>query len=746
MVTERTLLSENAGNYDEALIPLKDFIGRTSARIAPGPTRPSWNVAVPGHSPPARAVVPGPLDGLDVLDAGLRVVHMSESPSPNGPLSAPTDLGRVPEPSLTATTQTNGEGAASPAEAAALVPGTTPPTGLAPPVTELLLRWEALREQGQTLSAEDLCRDGPEHLEAVRHRIQVLRQVYQALDPYPTAPPDQPGVAGGRAAAWPAVPGYEILGELGRGGMGVVYKAQQLGLKRMVALKMILAGAHAGADSLARFRREAEAIARLQHPNIVQVHEVGEHNGLPFFSLELAEGGSLAGKLSGTPLPAREAARLVETLARAMHAAHQRGIIHRDLKPANVLLTANGTPKITDFGLAKKLESATGQTQSGAVLGTPSYMAPEQADGKSKAVGPTADVYALGAILYELLAGRPPFRAQTPLDTLLQVISEEPVPPGRFHAQLPRDLETICLKCLQKDPSQRYASAEGLAEDLARFQRGEPILGRPTSEAKRILNWAKAHAIILLIIVFVLYQLLAAWLAPNWREIVFFVPSIVIIVLVVGSEFATSPARALKRGVILLAVVCLYLSLIIVFVRCLPLATRPYENLRQLFWLASSNVIMVFVVRSVFAASLVGTRLKRGGFLLAAVFLYASVAERLLALPIIRDASTPEESALLSSWIVYSPILGVAHGFIVGTISSCVRWLMVCSFLAAATGCIAGSIVATVGGPIAIYYLVQFNVLPPTLPFWPVFLPILSLGVLGGAVIGALHGRHRGIA
>src|SRR5665213_3615278 len=250
---------------------------------------------------------------------------------------------------------------------------------------------------------------------------------------------------------------YELLDELGRGGMGVVYKARQSKLNRLVALKMILAGEYAGEKELARFRTEAEAVARLQHPNIVQIFEVGEHDGHPYFSLEFVDGGSLAQKLDGTPLPPQQAARLVETLARAMHAAHQAGVVHRDLKPANVLLTADGTPKITDFGLAKKLDADAGQTQSGAIMGTPSYMAPEQAGGKSNEIGPAADTYAMGAILYECLTGRPPFKASTPLDTVLQVVSDEPAPPRKLQSKTPRDLETICLKCLQKAPSKRYA-------------------------------------------------------------------------------------------------------------------------------------------------------------------------------------------------------------------------------------------------------------------------------------------------
>ncbi len=265
---------------------------------------------------------------------------------------------------------------------------------------------------------------------------------------------------------------------LGRGGMGVVYKARQLSLKRLVALKMILAGSHAGEELRTRFRAEAEAVAHLQHPHIVQIHEIGEHNGCPYFSLEYVEGSSLSQRLAKGVLSAEEAAQMVETLARAMHYAHQRGIIHRDLKPANVLLTPEGTPKITDFGLAKQLEGDMGQTRSGAVMGTPSYMAPEQAAGKIREISPRTDVYALGAILYQLLTGKPPFRGQTLVETLEQVRTQDPVPPSRLRPKVPRDLETICLKALAKEPAQRYPTALALAHDLARFQAGEPILGR----------------------------------------------------------------------------------------------------------------------------------------------------------------------------------------------------------------------------------------------------------------------------
>jgi hypothetical protein len=273
------------------------------------------------------------------------------------------------------------------------------------------------------------------------------------------------------------VPGYEILGELGRGGMGVVYKARQLCLNRVVALKMILAGSHAGPGATARFLREAETVARLKHPNVVQVHEFGTHEGKPYFSLEYLEGGSLADHLKGEPQPPAQAAQMVQTLARAVQTAHEQGIVHRDLKPANVLLATDGTLKITDFGLAKQGDS--GMTATGEVLGTPSYMAPEQAEGTPKLVGAASDVYALGAILYELLTGRPPFKGASAWDTIQLVVGTEPVPPSRLQPKMPRDLETVCLKCLEKEPARRYATAADLAEDLRRFQAGEPIQARP---------------------------------------------------------------------------------------------------------------------------------------------------------------------------------------------------------------------------------------------------------------------------
>jgi serine/threonine-protein kinase len=296
--------------------------------------------------------------------------------------------------------------------------------------------------------------------------------------------------------------------------MGVVYKARQRGLKRLVALKMILADRHAGEEERARFRAEAEAIAELRHPNIVQVYEVGEDGGRPYFSLEYIDGDSLARKIDGTPQPPRQAAELTLLLARAMEFAHRQGVIHRDLKPANVLLAPDGLPKVTDFGLAKRLDDDTGRTRSGAVLGTPSYMPPEQAEGKIEQVGPLSDVYSLGAILYELLTGRPPFRGTGILDTLQMVRTREPVPPSGLQPKIPRDLETICLKCLQKEPRKRYASAEALAEDLRRFLGGEPIRARPVSAAERLWRWCRRNQRVAALTA-VVALLLVAWAATS---------------------------------------------------------------------------------------------------------------------------------------------------------------------------------------------------------------------------------------
>jgi WD40 repeat protein/predicted Zn-dependent protease len=285
--------------------------------------------------------------------------------------------------------------------------------------------------------------------------------------------------------------GYEILDEIGRGGMGVVYRAVQRRLQRTVALKMVLAGAHATPEQLTRFLVEAEMVARLTHPHIVQIHEVGQHNGMPFVALEYVPGGTLANRLHGRPWAVRRAVVLAEQLARAVQHAHQQGVVHRDLKPANVLLTDDETPKIADFGLAKPVQGSGGLTVTGTIMGTPGYMAPEQASRDSRLVGPAADVYALGAILYELLAGRPPFEGDTPLDILQQLQSDEPPSLARLQPQLPRDLVTICHRCLDKEPARRYATAGALADDLHRFLNGEPIQARPVGELERVWKWAK---------------------------------------------------------------------------------------------------------------------------------------------------------------------------------------------------------------------------------------------------------------
>jgi WD40 repeat protein/serine/threonine protein kinase len=309
---------------------------------------------------------------------------------------------------------------------------------------------------------------------------------------------------------------YTLIRELGQGGMGVVYLAEQTNLKRAVALKVIRHGVNATPEEVARFCAEAEAVARLQHPNIVQIHEVGSQEGVYYLALEYVNGGSLDKHLAGTPQEPRAAAALIETLARAVHHAHQRGILHRDLKPANILLQKDEggrmkdelraddssspfilhpssfrLPKITDFGMAKRLEPGEARTQSGLILGTPSYMAPEQASGKHGQVTPAVDVYGLGALLYEMLTGRPPFKGATALSTLEQVTSQEPLAPSRFQRHLPRDLETICLKCLEKEPGKRYASAEALAEDLGRFLSGRPIVARPVRIWGRLWKWAR---------------------------------------------------------------------------------------------------------------------------------------------------------------------------------------------------------------------------------------------------------------
>ncbi len=344
---------------------------------------------------------------------------------------------------------------------------------------------------------EVVCRDAPDLLPEVRSRLMRVRSLEAELGAL--FPSSNAADRGGTRpsllndAELPDIPDYRVDSILGHGGVGVVYKAHHLKLKRPVAIKMLRSGAYASAAERARFRQEAEAVAALRHVNIMQVYDVGEYDGRPYFTMEFIEGGDLAQALAGMPQPAREAAAMIATLADAVQTAHDGGIVHRDLKPANVLLSANGNPKISDFGLARRLERDPSLTIAAARVGTPSYMAPEQAAGNVEAFCPSVDIYALGAMLYEMLTGRPPFRAHSASETQRQVIHEYPAPPSRLNARIPRDLETICLKCLRKEPADRYSSAGALSDDLRRFLDGRPIHARPVSRLERGLRWMRRN-------------------------------------------------------------------------------------------------------------------------------------------------------------------------------------------------------------------------------------------------------------
>ncbi|HEV2947326.1 MAG TPA: WD40 repeat domain-containing serine/threonine protein kinase, partial [Gemmataceae bacterium] len=397
---------------------------------------------------------------------------------------------------------------------------------------ELIYAEFLLREQrGESPDIEEYRRRFPQYAE----RLQLQIELHRAIQAQ-TATRGEDGSLGFLPFSPSPPPGYEIVEELGRGAMGLVYRAYQVRLKRWVALKVLRADGQEDAGQLARFRTEAEAAAQLRHPHIVQIHEIGDHDGRPYLAMEYVEGGNLARFLNGAPQPARFCAALLEKLARALQVAHDHGIIHRDLKPGNVLLQESETrnpkseeesqmrdpksekdqttprsdfgfripdfePKIADFGLAKFADASStwaggGATQTGMIMGTPSYMAPEQASGTNRQIGAGTDVYALGAVLYEMLTGRPPFRGESMWDTLQQVQFQEPVSPSRLQPKVPRDLETICLKCLQKKPFNRYGSALALAEDLARFLHDRPILARRSSASERAWRWCRRNPVV----------------------------------------------------------------------------------------------------------------------------------------------------------------------------------------------------------------------------------------------------------
>jgi tRNA A-37 threonylcarbamoyl transferase component Bud32 len=357
-----------------------------------------------------------------------------------------------------------------------------------------------------------------------RAAVRALRQAHEAARKR-----DSEAVPGILSAP-SQVGDYEILGEVGRGGMGVVYKARHRGLHRLTALKMVLAGEFASPTQELRFRLEAELAARVQHPNIVQVYEIGSYEGRPFLALEWVEGGSLANRLDGKPWSAGEAAALLETLARAIDVAHAEGVVHRDLKPANIMLSAESRvasgeqvelatliPKITDFGLALPIEGGQPMTQSGFLAGTPGYMAPEQASGKRALVGPATDIYALGVVLYQLLTGQLPFQHDSTLELLRAVTSDEPTRPRRLQPRLPRDLEAITLRCLEKEPGQRYPSALALAEDLQRFREGKQVMARPVGTAARLVRACRRRPLIATLLALLTVSLFGGLGGVTWK-------------------------------------------------------------------------------------------------------------------------------------------------------------------------------------------------------------------------------------
>jgi serine/threonine-protein kinase len=368
-------------------------------------------------------------------------------------------------------------------------------------LNDILAEWLEAAEAGATPDEDAFLQRYPEFADALRQHIDDWKcfprlAAASAVTPQPAATvrDDDDASPGDPAATLQACIGdYEVLEELGRGGMGIVCKARHQTLNRLVALKMLRAAGPGVEPDLERLRHEAEMVAALDHPHIVPLYEVGEHDGRLFLSMKLVEGGPLSERLAEFAAEPRRAARLLAAVAHAVHHAHQRGILHRDLKPSNILLDAAGQPYVTDFGLARKVEGHNELTLSGALVGTPSYMAPEQALGRREAVTTAADVYGLGAVLYALLTGQAPFRGLSPLDVLKQVREREPEPPRRRNPRVARDLQTICLKCLDKEPQRRYGSARELAEDLERFLNHEPVQARRPTVVSRLGKWARRH-------------------------------------------------------------------------------------------------------------------------------------------------------------------------------------------------------------------------------------------------------------
>jgi serine/threonine-protein kinase len=358
-------------------------------------------------------------------------------------------------------------------------------------IIDLLLRYEDARNHGSSITPEELCCESPELLETVKRRLADLHGTDEIVR---CEVQTQSFTADGASEQTPRGPGdfgdYDLLEEIARGGMGIVFRARETSLNRIVALKMILSGHLASADEVRRFRLEAEEASRLDHPHIVPIYHIGEHQGQHYFTMKLIEGGTLRSVARGAKADLRNVARLMATVAHTIHYAHRHGVLHRDIKPRNILIDQEGQPHVTDFGLAKNLSGSSGQTLSGAILGTPGYMSPEQAASR-KDLTTATDIYSVGAVLYDLMTGRPPFLEPSPLDTLVKVLEQEPVPPRRLNPRADRDLETICLTCLNKDPRKRYASAEALGRDLDHFLAGEPIRARRASAMERAGKWIR---------------------------------------------------------------------------------------------------------------------------------------------------------------------------------------------------------------------------------------------------------------